>query len=488
MDTKTVAAVGLGAAIGAGACYLLLRSSSHTTLVKSTSTSQLSSTRINGSTATLGTSTSASSPNLKAAGAVAGASAKGGTTSSTVRRFQEDEVLVEQLTRNIQFFGADAQQLVAESFVVVVGLGGVGSHCAHLLLRSGVGKLRLIDFDQVTVSSLNRHAVATREDVGTPKATCLAKHFTRILPEAEVEAVVQMYTADKESELLAGSPTLVIDAIDNIDTKVALVAACVKRGIKCLSVAGAGAKADPTRLHIVDLGESACDPLAKALRYRLRKDHNIITGVPVLLSTEKPRCGLVACEEVEQGIRSPADFQVVPNFRVRTIPVLGTTPAVFGMAAAGWALCTLAGAPFETEPVIKLQEKQYEEQLRLLREREMARWGDACPPVPIDMDDVIYLVRELWRARSAREAGGPPRKPGGDWGLKRATGHLCLTRWDPAQPAHVDNLVLLTHEEADTHDAAASGPGGLAALRASEPAWCAKVDRILDLARRTHYY
>lgn len=67
----------------------------------------------------------------------------------SVRNFQQDEVLVEQLTRNIQFFGLEAQQKIADAFVVVVGLGGVGSHCAHLLLRSGVGKLRLIDFDQV---------------------------------------------------------------------------------------------------------------------------------------------------------------------------------------------------------------------------------------------------------------------------------------------------------------------------------------------------
>lgn len=84
-----------------------------------------------------------------------------------------DEVVCEQLTRNIQFFGLDAQQKVTASYVVVIGLGGVGSHAANMLLRSGVGRLLLVDFDQVTVSSLNRHAVATREDVGTPKPCAL---------------------------------------------------------------------------------------------------------------------------------------------------------------------------------------------------------------------------------------------------------------------------------------------------------------------------
>lgn len=88
--------------------------------------------------------------------------------------FDEKDVVVrEQLTRNRQFFGARGQSQLATSLVVVVGLGGVGSHCATALLRSGVGRLRLVDFDQVSLSSLNRHAVAERKDVGIPKATCL---------------------------------------------------------------------------------------------------------------------------------------------------------------------------------------------------------------------------------------------------------------------------------------------------------------------------
>jgi len=76
------------------------------------------------------------------------------------------------------------------------GLGGVGSHAAHMLARSGVGKLRLVDFDQVTLSSLNRHAVATRDDVGKPKVSVCASHFAEFLPMLEIEAVASMFTAD----------------------------------------------------------------------------------------------------------------------------------------------------------------------------------------------------------------------------------------------------------------------------------------------------
>jgi hypothetical protein len=144
------------------------------------------------------------------AAAAASTSAPASAGASAVARFAEDEILAEQFTRNVQFFGAEGQAAVAAAFVVVVGLGGVGSHAAHLLLRSGVGRLRLIDFDQVTLSSLNRHAVATRADVGLPKAAVLAAHFAAILPEARVEPITAMFTADAAEALLAGSPDYVL--------------------------------------------------------------------------------------------------------------------------------------------------------------------------------------------------------------------------------------------------------------------------------------
>ncbi|KAL0284329.1 UNVERIFIED_CONTAM: tRNA threonylcarbamoyladenosine dehydratase [Sesamum angustifolium] len=170
-----------------------------------------------------------------------------------------DEIVSEQLTRNIQFFGLEHQKKVVSSYVVVIGLGGVGSHAASMLLRSGVGKLLLVDFDQVSVSSLNRHAVATREDVGTPKALCLKKHFSTIFPECQVDAKVLLYDSSSEDEILSGQPDFVLDCIDNIDTKVALLAACTRRGLKVLSATGAGARADPTRIRVADLRESTND-------------------------------------------------------------------------------------------------------------------------------------------------------------------------------------------------------------------------------------
>jgi tRNA A37 threonylcarbamoyladenosine dehydratase len=370
----------------------------------------------------------------------------------------------------------------------------VGSHAAHLLLRSGVGRLRLVDFDQVSLSSLNRHCLATRRDVGTPKAACLASHFADILPEAHVEALNRMYDDASEGEVLAGRPDFVIDAIDNIGTKVSLLAACKRRGLPVLCVAGAGAKADPTRLRFVDVAESAADPLARAVRRRLRQEHGIEAGVTILMSTEKPRCGLVYGGEEGADM---LDYQVVPNFRVRTIPVLGTTPAVFGLAAAAHVLCQLAGAPFEPAPVFRLQARSIQTQYDRLEARERERWGrgagagagggggggggeEGWPGLAADVAEVEVALRELWRGTSARAA----HPPSNDRALSRQLGGLALTRWDPARPAAVDNLVLFTREEADAHDAEVEAPGGLEALRIREPALRDRVEAVLARARR----
>ncbi|KAL4854230.1 tRNA threonylcarbamoyladenosine dehydratase [Chlorella vulgaris] len=471
MDSRAGAAVAFaaGAALGATALYFCTRPQPPDHMSNAAAGSQ-------------------ALPSSVAATAATAAEPAGSTCTAGLRDFEQDEILAEQLTRNVQFFGLEAQKTIGGSFVVVVGLGGVGSHAAHLLLRSGVGRLRLIDFDQVTLSSLNRHCLATRADVGLPKATVLARHFkgtlnadahceascdctVYIVPEAAVEARVQMYTREGEEALLGGGPDFVIDAIDNIDTKVDLLAACKRRGIPMLCCAGAGAKADPTRLRLVDVAEAAADPLARAVRHRLRRDHGITEGLTILLSAEKPRCGLVYGGE--EGA-NPLDYQVMPNFRIRTIPVLGTTPALFGMAAAAHVLCALAGQPFTPQPHFLVQPRQFTGIYDALVEREELRFGTA-EAVGVDAAEVEALVKDVWRGHSARR----PHPPSNDKGITRSVGHLTLTRWDPSRAATVDNLVLLTHAEADEHEQQQS----LEELRRREPELCRRVEAVLSRAR-----
>ncbi|CAK9138155.1 unnamed protein product [Ilex paraguariensis] len=358
-----------------------------------------------------------------------------------------DEIVSEQLTRNIQFFGLEAQQKVTASYVVVIGLGGVGSHAASMLLRSGVGRLLLVDFDQVSLSSLNRHAVATREDVGTPKALCLKKHFAAIFPESCVEAKVLLYDSSSEEEILSGHPDFVLDCIDNIDTKVALLAACVRKGLKVLSATGAGARADPTRIRVADLRESTNDPLSRAVRHRLRKDYGIEGGIPVVFSLEKPKAKLLPFQGPSGEEENPSDYQIVPGFRVRIIPVLGTIPAIFGQVMASYVVTQLAGLQVQTEPVVNFDTDHYRILHQRLVEHEELLYGTSMQ-VQVDVEEVMYIAKELWRGRSARDQS---TKEVGR-GMWRSFNELMFVRWDRAKPASVSNLILLRFKEADEHE------------------------------------
>ena len=137
----------------------------------------------------------------------------------------------------------------------VVGLGGVGSHCANMLVRSGVGKVRLIDFDQVTLSSLNRHAVCTMSDVGISKAEAMRRKLKEIVPWGEVEAITEMFRIEEAPRLLEGSPTMVVDCIDDVVTKAELIAYCKQNNLPILTSMGAGGKSDPTKLRISPLSD-----------------------------------------------------------------------------------------------------------------------------------------------------------------------------------------------------------------------------------------
>ncbi|CAN6572732.1 unnamed protein product [Malus baccata var. baccata] len=358
-----------------------------------------------------------------------------------------DEIVSEQLTRNIQFFGLEPQQKVTASYVVVIGLGGVGSHAASMLLRSGVGRLLLVDFDQVSVSSLNRHAVATRADVGIPKAQCLKEHFLSIFPECHIDAKVLLYNESSEEEILAGHPDFVLDCIDNIDTKVALLAACVRRGLNVLSATGAGARADPTRIRVADLRQSTNDPLSRSVRHRLRRDYGIEGGVTVVFSLEKPKAKLLPFKGPSGEEENPSDYQILPGFRVRIIPVLGTIPAIFGQVMASFVLTQLAGLQVQTEPIVNLDIDHYRMLHQRLIEHEESLYGTALH-VQVDVEEVMYIAKELWHGRSARE---PFAKDVGR-GMWRSVNELMLVRWDREKPASVSNLILLKFKEADEHE------------------------------------
>jgi hypothetical protein len=126
--------------------------------------------------------------------------------SKGAEQTEENEVLIkEQLSRNLAFLGEEGLDKVRNSFVIIVGCGGVGSWAGLMLARSGVQKIRVIDFDQVTLSSLNRHATATREDVGTPKVIAFKRHIKQFAPFVKVDARVELFDENMAEYLLEGN-------------------------------------------------------------------------------------------------------------------------------------------------------------------------------------------------------------------------------------------------------------------------------------------
>lgn len=268
------------------------------------------------------------------------------TNLSSKDQEKMENLMKEQLTRNYQFFGEEKQTKIRNSFVVVVGCGGVGSHAINAIVRSGVGKIRVVDFDMVTLSSLNRHAFGLRKDVGKSKVAVLEEYLKAINPQLEIEAIQELYSSKTADIVLAGNPDMVIDCIDDIDTKVNLIYQCVERKLPVVMSGGAGAKCDPTKLQIRDLSETDCkeryypdDPLCKAVRTKL-KDFGIRKGVPVLFSNEITSRKLLDLNEDQET--KPEEYRALDNMRVRIIPVLGTQPSIFGMALAAYVLCFLA--------------------------------------------------------------------------------------------------------------------------------------------------
>lgn len=171
----------------------------------------------------------------------------------------------------------------------------------------------------------------------------LARFFSRIVPSCVVEVVKQVFKGESAEQLLLDSsgrtPDFVIDAIDNRQTKTELIQFCSSRGLPVVSCMGAGGRVDPSRVQLGRLADTKDDPLCKTMRLALRKAGVDVDNLVVVFSTEKPAAGLL---ELQEGAAdNPEEYQMLPNFRVRIMPVVGSLPAVFGLIAATYVLNTL---------------------------------------------------------------------------------------------------------------------------------------------------
>ena len=204
----------------------------------------------------------------------------------------------EWLERTNLLLGDEKLKKLQDANVLVVGLGGVGAYAAEMIARSGVGRMTIADADTVSPTNINRQLIALHSTIGKQKAELTADRLRDINPEINL-TVVNKFIKDDETDALLDSDKFdyVVDAIDTLSPKLALIKGCLDRNIPLVSSMGAGAKTDPTKLEICDISKTHHCPLAHMLRKRLHKI-GIRTGFKAVFSPEPVREGaMILCEE-----------------------------------------------------------------------------------------------------------------------------------------------------------------------------------------------
>ena len=228
--------------------------------------------------------------------------------------------------RTRTLLGDESCRRLGEARVLVVGVGGVGGYAAEMLARSGVGHLTLIDADDVDVTNLNRQLISLFSNIGESKVWLYKERFEEINPRISVEPMKMFLTPDNVGAILDRGYDFVIDAIDTVAPKVALIAECMRRGIKIISSMGAGGRLDPTKAGYFDLWSTAEDGLARAVRQRLKK-MGLRRPLKVVASTEAPHRNAVI------------DLDL-PNKR-SSYGTLATIPSLFGILLGSYVINSL---------------------------------------------------------------------------------------------------------------------------------------------------
>lgn len=196
-----------------------------------------------------------------------------------------------------RLYGSPAMARLHAAHVAVIGVGGVGSWVVEALARSGIGKLTLIDMDDVCITNINRQLPALTQTVGQPKVEVLARRVAEIDPACEVRAVAEFLTAGNAERLLAPAFDYVVDAVDSTAIKALIIAKCRERGLPVIVSGSAGGRRDPTQVRLADLGLAGADPLLQQVRRCLRQEHGFAKSpegkamhwdVPCVFSSEKP--------------------------------------------------------------------------------------------------------------------------------------------------------------------------------------------------------
>ena len=233
------------------------------------------------------------------------------------------------LERTTLLLGEEKLEQLRHSHVLVVGLGGVGAYAAEMIARAGVGRMTIADADTVSATNINRQLIALHSTIGREKSDLMAERLRDINPDIDL-TVINRFIKDDETDALLDSARFdfVVDAIDTLSPKLALIKGVLDRGIPLVSSMGAGAKTDPTKMEICDISRTHHCPLAHMLRKRLHKI-GIRKGFHAVFSPEPVREGaMILCEE--QNKKS----------NTGTISYI---PALFGIGCASVVVRSLIG-------------------------------------------------------------------------------------------------------------------------------------------------
>lgn len=239
--------------------------------------------------------------------------------------------MLHQFSRNELAIGKEGLEIMKNSTVAVLGVGGVGSFAAEALARSGVGRLVLIDKDDVDITNVNRQIIALLSTIGQPKTDLMKERIKDINPDCEVISLKMFYTEETYEQIFEYGLDFVVDASDTIVYKIHLMKECLKRNIPMISSMGAANKMDPTRFQIADISKTHTDPIAKVIRTKLRKE-GIKKGIPVVFSDESPVV-------IREDIRKVVGKEDAPIRKAKMPPASNAfVPSVAGLIMASYVV------------------------------------------------------------------------------------------------------------------------------------------------------
>lgn len=233
---------------------------------------------------------------------------------------------MDRFNRVERLLGADAMSTIANARVIVFGVGGVGSWTAEALVRTGIGRLTIVDADRVAESNINRQLMATTSTVGRPKVDVLRERLLDINPECRIDAVDRQYTAETADDFVLTDYDYVVDAIDSLSDKALLIETATRGRVKLVSSMGAALKMDPTRIRVGEFRSVKGCRLAAALRRKFKQ-----TG---RWPSRKFQC--VYSDELLENLGAREDGSGAKNYgKVAINGALCHITAIFGMTLAG---------------------------------------------------------------------------------------------------------------------------------------------------------